>query len=118
MEKKIELKAAQRLQQFIGAMANLNPKHTGIPNVVIWISKKEPTHACRVKVSNIKGKYSPTDNFSIRLHDGSIEGDAKVSQKDLSNVREWIELNRETILRFWDDDEYDALDLAQDLKKI
>jgi hypothetical protein len=118
MEKKIELGAARRLQQFVGAMANLNPKDTGIPNLVVWISKKEPSHACRVKVSNIRGRYSSDDNFTIEIHDGSIEGEVKVTSKDVKNVLSWMTLNRKTILKFWNDDQYGALDLARDLKKI
>lgn len=118
MTKKVELRAAQRLQHFIGAMANLNPRDTGIHDVVIWISKKEPRHACRVKVSNIKGKYSPTDNFSIRLHDGKILGTPKVSDSHVDEVKRWMVLNQDVILKFWEDDEYGALDLVRDLQKI
>jgi hypothetical protein len=118
VEKKTELKAAQRLSHFIGAMANLGPKRTGLDNLVVWASKKEPRHACRIKVSNIRGKYSATDNFSIRLHDGKIDGTRKVSDSELSDVQKWIALNREAILKFWEDDEYDAGDFIEDLKKI
>jgi len=114
------VKAAERLiaTSFVGAMANLNPKTTGIPHVVVWISKKEPTHACRVKVSNIRGKFSGEDNFSIALHDESIEGEVKVSPKDVKAVIEWMNLNRKVILKYWNDPEFDVAELLAKLKKI
>jgi len=118
MTEKVELKAAQRLKQFIGAMATLQGKRTGLGNILIWISKRYPRHACRVKVSNVRDTYSPDDNFSLSLDGVVQEGQEKVSATDMLRIRKWIEINREVIEKFWNDDQYLDDDMKKDLKKL
>jgi hypothetical protein len=120
MDKKIELNAAQRLEASfrIEAMATLQGKRTGLGNILVWISKRYPQHACRVKVSNIRNTYSPDDNFTLDLEGVHRNGDVKISQSELSKVRDWIALNREVIQRFWDDDTFLDDDMRDELQKV
>jgi len=118
MNKKIELNAATRLSYVIEAMATLQGKRTGLGNILVWISKRNPRHGNRVKVSNIRDTYSPDDNFSIDL-DGVIqEGHSKVSTDELERIRNWIKLNKPVIERFWSDDQYLDDEMKKDLKKL
>lgn len=118
MIKKIELNAAQRLQQFVGAMATLRGTRTGLGNILVWISKRYPQHSCRVKVSNIRDSYSPDDNFSIDLAGIVQEGDEKMTSAEMARIRKWIEINRDVIARFWNDDQYLDDEMKKDLKKV
>ena len=73
-------------------MANLFPKHTGLP-FVVWLS--------------IRGESRIDDRPAVHL----IEGEGTISPYHLSLLTEWINLNRETILQYWNE-AIDTVDLA------
>lgn len=84
-------------------MANLSSKRTGLP-FVVWISLKAgaPDDVC-LKVS--KGPVLHSSEFvsvairpTIRVVEGSL------NEHDLALLTEWIELNRDVILKHWDGD--------------
>ena len=120
MEKKIELNAAQRLtaSEYVEAMSTLQGNRTGLGNILVWISKRYPQHSARVKVSNIRDTYSPDDNFTLDLDGAHREGDIKVSPAELERIRNWIVLNRETIIKFWDDDRFLDDEMKRVIKKV
>jgi len=84
-------------------MANLNKEITGIEPVVFCSPKGGAKHECRVKVSNILGRATDSDLFSVALHDLSIIGECKLTADQLESVKWWIHRNRFAILDYWKD---------------
>lgn len=102
----------------VEAMATLQGNRTGLENILVWISKRNPRHACYVKVSNQGNTYSPNDNFSLDLEGNIQEGDSKLSTAELNQVQRWIKLNQKTIERFWTDDQYLDDEMKKHIKRI
>lgn len=92
-------------------MANLFPKHTGLP-FVVWISARGGArHDIRVKVSpDPKALPSEVASVAIRPTVRVVEGD--VDSDGLALLTRWIELNRDVLIKHWegDIDTKDALD--------
>jgi hypothetical protein len=92
-------------------MANLFPKHTGLP-FVVWISARGGArHDIRVKVSpGPKALPSEMASVAIRPTVRVVEGD--VDSNGLALLTRWIELNRDVLIKHWegDIDTKDALD--------
>jgi hypothetical protein len=92
-------------------MANLFPKHTGLP-FVIWISVKGGArHDVRVKISaNSKAMPDEMTTVGIRPEVRVIEGEMDAGS--FERLKAWIELNRATLISYWegDIDTQDALD--------
>lgn len=85
---------------FLFEMSSVNGNLTGIDDVFIWVGEKNPKHAHRIKVSNVKGRYSKEDTFSIRLHDLTIDGNRKLDNKSLSKINNFIMKNKTLIEKF------------------
>ena len=87
-------------------MANLSPTLTGLP-MVVWISERgRARHDARVKVSLVHGRRARADrtaSVSVRPTVGVVAG-PQLDGRDLELVRQWIELNREAILAYWNGD--------------
>jgi hypothetical protein len=87
-------------------MANLSPTLTGLP-MVVWISEcGRARHDARVKVSLIHGRRAHPDqtaSVSVRPAVDVVAG-RPLDPRDLALVQRWIELNRETILAYWNGD--------------
>jgi hypothetical protein len=92
-------------------MANLFPKHTGLP-FVVWISVRGGArHDVRVKVSaNAKAMPGEMTTVGIRPEVRVIEGEMEAAS--FERLKAWIELNRATLISYWDGDidTQDALD--------
>ena len=88
------------------AMANLSPARTGLP-MIVWISERgRAQHDARVKVSLVHGRRVRPDrtaSVSVRPTVEVVAG-PQFGRRDLELVRQWIELNREAILAYWDGD--------------
>jgi hypothetical protein len=86
--------------------ANLSPTLTGLP-MVVWISEHgRARHDARVKVSLVHGRRAHPDqtaSVSVRPAVDVIAG-RPLDPRDLTLVRQWIELNRDTILAYWNGD--------------
>ena len=100
------MKANEIITEAIGVlyeMANLNKEITGIEPVVFCSPKGGAKHECRVKVSNILGRATDSDLFSIALKDLSIIGTCKLTADQLESAKWWIHRNRFAILDYWKD---------------
>lgn len=103
-------KAMKTFREFVAApegeglfeMANLSPKRTGLP-FVVWISPKAGApHDVRVKVS-AGPKVHPAELISVAIRPSvHVIGGGSLSPQDLVLLTDWIELNREVILKYWD----------------
>lgn len=99
-------------------MANLKPKDTGLP-MVIWASPKMGKHGPRIKVQSERGTKTKTNNWcSVSISDNPVILRGKLSNEDFKLAKEFIEMNKESLLNFWND-EFDSLgDFLISLKKI
>lgn len=96
-------------------MANLFPKHTGLP-FVVWISVRGGArHDVRVKVSS-GPKAIPGDmaTVSVRPEVRVVEGEIEPWQLLL---RTWIHENRDTLIACWDG-EIDTQDAMERMVKL
>lgn len=78
-------------------MAKVVPRVHGIDDVVIWVGETNKRHGLRVKVSNVKNKFDPSDNFTIQMPslDYDHEQVAKwIDNKKMQKILEWIKLNQ------------------------
>ena len=92
-------------------MANLFPKHTGLP-FVVWISYKGGAqHDIRVKVSQ-GPKALPSEMASVAIRPDIRVAEGSVNASDLALLTQWVELNRDVLLRYWEGeiDTKDAID--------
>jgi Domain of unknown function (DUF4160) len=87
-------------------MANLSPALTGLP-MIVWISERgHARHDARVKVSLIHARRARPDrtaSVSVRPVVEIVAG-PELDRRDMELVRQWIELNRELIMAYWNGD--------------
>lgn len=97
-------------------MANLFPKHTGLP-FVVWISVRGGArHDVRVKVSaNAKAMPGDMATVGIRPDIHIVEGE--LTADAFRQLKAWIELNRATLLSYWEGD-IDTQDALESLTKV
>ncbi len=95
-------------------MANLFPKHTGLP-FVVWISTGQGVqHDVRVKVSR-GARAIPSQMISVALRPNVHIVQGNMTAADLALLERWIELNKDIILRYWEGsiDTMDAMKAMQ-----
>ncbi len=98
-------------------MANLYPRHTGLP-MVIWVSERgNAQHDIRIKVGM---DHAPRMN----IHNTAVVGVRPPSvlagflkSADQQVVFRWISLNEATLIDYWNGT-IDTVDLVQQLKPL
>ena len=97
-------------------MANLPPKRTGL-KYQIWYSAKVEKHKPRIKVD-----LGDNNSISIQIEDHKIIGATdKISSKELENTLEWIDINKEILLKYWHEAHTGSIDngdVIENIKKI
>lgn len=97
-------------------MSNLLPCSTGL-KYPIWYSAKIEKHKPRIKVDLGDGKV-----LSIQIEDHKVKGEVdKISSKDLNNIFKWIDLNKDALLRYWNEageNKIDTMQMSKLLKSI
>lgn len=87
-------------------MANLSPAITGLP-MIVWISERgRARHDARVKVSLVHGRRvhpNRTASVSVRPTVEIVAG-PELDRREMDLVRQWIEINREAIIAYWNRD--------------
>ena len=102
-------------------MANLGKDDHGIDNVVIWVGKSIKQHGVRVKVSNLKNRWSNDDNFVIQLPtlDYDPSQVAKWINKDVMlKILSWIKLNQQVLYDFENDKIMYTRDFLNQISKV
>ena len=87
-------------------MANLSPALTGLP-MIVWISERgHARHDARVKVSLVHGRRARADRTASVAVRPTVEivAGSELDRRDMELVRQWIELNREAIIAYWNGD--------------
>ena len=84
-------------------MANLGEEDHGIKDVVIWVGKANKQHGLRVKVSNLKNRWSNDSNFVIRMP--SLDYDPTqvanwITSNTMTKILNWIKLNQQVLYDF------------------
>ncbi|MEJ0058610.1 MAG: DUF4160 domain-containing protein [Terricaulis sp.] len=83
-------------------MVNIRPEISGLP-FIVWISEKGGVrHDVRVTVSPGPRVREFTATVSVRPQVELLAGE--LSAADLKAVRDWIELNRDVIVGYWNGD--------------
>lgn len=109
-------------EELLYEMARVKPKDSGI-RYIIFISTKEYTkqqHWARIKVSNIVGTFSSSDNFvvSVSKNPKVIAGTPKIKEDELNDIFDWIILNYAPLIKYWNDEYESDSEVYNDLKKI
>ena len=99
------------------ATVKLPPRLTGLP-MTVWITENDGyPHDARVKVSQTHGsKIDPTNTatFAVRSTPHLIAGTLPASDQQM--VLEWIRLNEDLILAYWNST-ISTAELLQQLRK-
>jgi hypothetical protein len=104
-------------------MINLQEQDTGIPGV-IFISTAMGSHGPRAKYFVKAGRDQPS--FSVSISDDPLvlanSLPERVFNRAAPAVIRWVRLNREALLRFWDEGEtlsvHEVVAFVKSLKKI
>jgi len=94
-------------------MSNISSNKTGLFDIVVWVGEKNPRHGHRIKVSNLKGK-------GVRDKGGddfSIDGDCKLSKKELNLVFKFININKMNIIDY-SNGIISTYDFLKNIKKV
>ena len=101
-------------------MANVTEETTGIKDVVIWIGPNPKSHGKRVKVSNIPGKISSNDCFTLTIPKFEIIGEVNTKFIDsikLDKIKEFI-LNNRSLIEDYSDYKISTKELLDGLKPV
>lgn len=100
-------------------MANLGPNTTGIQDIVVWVNGgvDKLRHGPRIKV--VKGNKWRSDLSSTVPLTGvpRIIGNAPITQEEFAQIVKWINLNRDLLMRYGNN-EMDTAEFIQQLRKI
>ena len=97
-------------------LANLPPKRTGLP-FQVWYSAKVPGCTPAIIVRFDDGEELSIGIESLQVY-GSLE---KISPTDLDKIKSWIAINKNILLKYWNEassGSIDNMDVAQALQKI
>lgn len=103
LRKYIDMVIKEEQDDVLHEMANLGSHNHGIQDVVIWVGKANKQHGLRIKVSNLKNKWSNDDNFVIQLPilDYDPNQVARWITPDImKKIQQWIVLNQQVLYDF------------------
>lgn len=96
-------------------MSNLWQARTGLDEI-IWVSGKNANHGARIKV--YKNKVPRGPNFSVTISDNpKTIGDVFVSNKELLRIYEFVKLNKELLLQYWEY-QIETYEMVNSIKKV
>lgn len=84
-------------------MANLRPERTGLPFVVFISQRGGARHDVRIKIAP-GPKVRPSEMVTVAIRPNARIVRGRLDPSDLALLRRWIELNRETLIKYWDGD--------------
>ena len=89
--------------EMLGDMASYPTEDTGVDNTIFISTKTGVRHGPRIKLA-----IDPPESFSpggvtasIAIDSGQVVAGTEPSAKVLKQVRQWIELNRDALLEYW-----------------
>lgn len=110
--------------QSLFEMANLSVDETNLP-IVVWISiKPDENHKIpRIKFSNTESTKMSTDNLvPISISDNPViltkNTILNIPNKKLNKVKQWIILNKDSLMKAWNGDITPTQFVTKYMKKI
>jgi len=103
LRKYIDMVIKEEQDDVLHEMANLGSHNHGIPDVVLWVGKANKQHGLRIKVSNLKNRWSNDDNFVIQLPrlDYDPHQVARWITVDvMKKIMDWVKLNQQVLHDF------------------
>jgi len=103
LRKYLDMVQQEEQDDVLHEMANLGSHNHGIQDVVIWVGKANKQHGLRIKVSNLKNRWSNEDNFVIQLP--SLDYDPNqvagwITPNIMKQIMDWIRLNQQLLYDF------------------
>jgi hypothetical protein len=103
LQKYIGMVIKEEQEDVLHEMANLGSHNHGIQDIVIWVGKSNKQHGLRIKISNLRNKWSNDDNFVIQLP--SLDYDPSqvagwITPKIMKKIQQWIVLNQQVLYDF------------------
>ena len=100
-------------EQRIAYMVNLHQEDTGI-DTIIWVDHKWPNQKPFIMALTSLGKVSISieDEPKVLQPDNLFDGD------DISAVIQWICLNKDVLLDYWNEELYPTAKLLLQIKKL
>ena len=103
-------------QEPLYEMSNVLTKYTGLPTT-IWISAKRGNHGARIKI--YKEKNGSGSSFTVTVSDEpKVIGTSFLKSKELKKVVEFIKLNKELLLKFWELKIEDPVEVITNFQKV
>lgn len=103
-------------------MARVQKRDSGLPQMIFVSTRDYGTgnHWARIKVSNVPGTFSKNDNFSvsISIDPRIVGGKSKYSTSDMNDIFDWIKLNHDTLIKYWNNKYETDSEFYTELKKI
>src|ERR1019366_5486259 len=85
------------------AMTNLSPESTGLPFVVFIFQNSDDKHDLQIQIGrSYKTWPNDTSTILIRPTVRVIGGKRDFTEYELASIAQWIELNRDTLIQYWD----------------
>ena len=103
LQKYIDMVIQEEQDDVLHEMANLGSHNHGIQDVVIWVGKANKQHGLRIKVSNIKNRWSNDDNFVIQLPNLDYDPNQVarwITTDIMKQITYWIRLNQQVLYDF------------------
>jgi len=103
LRKYIDMVIQEEQDDVLHEMANLGSHNHGIQDVVIWVGKANKQHGLRIKVSNIKNRWSNDDNFVIQLPNLDYDPNQVarwITTDIMKQITYWIRLNQQVLYDF------------------
>ena len=81
-------------------MANLRPERTGLPFVVFISQKGGARHDVRVKIARAP-RVRPSEMVTVALRPSVREVRGRLDPHDLALLRQWIDINEQVLIDYW-----------------
>ena len=108
---------AQLVENMMYLMTVLDQSETGLPMLVFVSPKDGARHDVRIKVNPTHGPHMDICNASVGVRPVPEVKEGTLSGKDREAVFEWIELNQDVLVRYWNY-EINTTRLMRDLQII
>ena len=103
LRKYVNMVLKEEQDDVLHEMANLGSHNHGISDIVIWVGKANKQHGLRIKVSNLKNRWSNDDNFVIQLPNLDYDPSQVarwITSDIMKKIMTWIRLNQQVLYDF------------------